>query len=104
MDRTEVLVLQKPTVPRAFWLWYRMISRALRVGENIPYPGEIGASVAGLPDLLRGHISGRRSGNLARAEVVHLLEASEQPRASLDGFQEAMPMPDHDRSLTPLRS
>ena len=32
-----------------------MISRALGVGENIRYPGEIGASVAGLPDLLQGH-------------------------------------------------
>ena len=77
-----------------------MISRALGVGENIRYPGEIGASVAGLPDLLRGHYLGCRSGDLAQAEVAHLLEASEQPRASPDGLQEGMPGPDPDRSLT----
>ena len=66
MDRAEVLVLQKDTVPRSFLRWYRMISQTLGVRENIRYPGGIGASFAGPPDLLRGHYLGCRSRDLAR--------------------------------------
>ena len=78
-----------------------MISRTLWVRENIRHPGGIGALLAGPPDLLRGHYLGCRSGDLAQAEAAHLLEASEQPRASPDGLLEAMPGPDPDRSQTP---